>query len=193
MIFLASNSPRRAELLRQIGVAFKTLPVDIDESLLANESAESYVCRIAGNKANAGEDLISALTKVAPVLAADTIINIDGNIVGKPADIPDCRRILAKLSGRQHQVLSAVALKYRGELQVRLSVSQVSFRPLDEGEIEAYCSGDEPLDKAGAYAIQGKAAVFIDNMEGSYSSVMGLPLFETAELLKRAGIAVLRS
>ncbi len=190
MIYLASSSPRRAELLGQIGIEFEILKVDIDESRKTTESAEQYVCRMAKTKAKAGNNMVSS---TAPVIAADTIITIDGNILGKPDDCSHCREILAELSGRQHQVLSAVALNYEGEIKLRISNNKVSLRELEAAEIEAYCAGDEPLDKAGAYAIQGRAAVFIDHLEGSYSSVMGLPLFETAELLKQVGIAVLKS
>jgi len=187
MIYLASSSPRRAELLAQIGIEFKLLPVEIDESQRDSETADQYVSRMAATKTRAGETMVFA---GAPILAADTIITIDGNIVGKPTDHLHCRSILAQLSGRQHTVLSAVALNYEGEIKLKVSKSRVGFRALAAIEIEAYCGSDEPLDKAGAYAIQGKAAIFIDYLEGSYSSVMGLPLFETAELLKQVGIAV---
>jgi septum formation protein len=190
MIYLASNSPRRAELLRQIGIQFEVIGVDIDESKNDVESADEYVCRMAETKAQVGKLMA---TGDSPVLAADTIITIDGNIVCKPSDHLHCREILARLSGRQHMVLSAVALNYRGEVKLKISKNRVSFRHLEATEIEAYCAGDEPLDKAGAYAIQRKAAVFIEHLEGSYSSVMGLPLFETAELLKQVGTAVLKT
>ena len=189
MIYLASSSPRRAHLLKQIGIPFEVLRVDIDESIKAAESAEQYVCRMAETKALAGGKLLSGN---ATVIAADTIITIDGKILGKPDDGSHCQEILAKLSGRQHLVLSAVALNSEGETRLKVSTNKVSFRQLDAAEIAAYCASDEPLDKAGAYAIQGRAAVFIDHLDGSYSSVMGLPLFETAELLKQVGIAVLK-
>ena len=192
MIFLASSSQRRAELLRQIGIDFKILETSIDESRLPAESAEEYVCRMAETKARAGEKMVSAMAEPLPVLAADTIISIDGSIVGKPGDSQDCRRILANLSARRHQVLSAVVLVYAGRLELKISLNQVKFRTLEEWEVEAYCAQEEPFDKAGAYAIQGKAAIFIEHLEGSYSSVMGLPLFETAELLQQAGISVLK-
>jgi len=189
MIYLASRSPRRSILLNQIGIPFKVLNVDIDESKQADESAEQYVCRMAETKALEGKNMISV---DAPIIAADTIITIDDKILGKPHDRSQCREILASLSGRQHQVLSAVALYSEGETRIKISNNTVSFRRLEASEIEAYCASDEPLDKAGAYAIQGRAAVFIDRLDGSYSSVMGLPLFETAELLKQVGIAVLK-
>jgi septum formation protein len=190
MIYLASSSPRRADLLRQIGIEFQVLAVNVDESKTATESAERYVSRMSETKAQAGRSMLSA---DAPVLAADTIITIDGNIVGKPSDHFCCQQILAKLSGRKHQVLSAVALHFEGKTRLKFSKNQVTFRALEATEIEAYCASNEPLDKAGAYAIQGKAAIFIDHLEGSYSSVMGLPLFETADLLKQVGITVLKS
>ena len=192
VIYLASSSQRRAELLRQIGIEFKILEVNIDESRLATESAGAYVSRMAEVKARAGRKMLSNHSELLPVLAADTIISIDGSIIGKPDKSQDCRAILTKLSARQHQVLSAVAVSFRNRLELKVSVNQVRFRALEEWEIEAYCAQDEPLDKAGAYAIQGKAAIFIEYMEGSYSSVMGLPLFETAELLRQAGISVLK-
>lgn len=187
MIYLASNSPRRAELLRQIGIKFQVLSVNIDESSHVAESAEQYVLRMAKDKAHAGRSMISASS---PVLAADTIISIDGNIVGKPVDPAHCRKMIAQLSGRRHAVLSAVALSYQNDIKLKVCKSWVSFRHLEAAEIEAYCASGEPVDKAGAYAIQGKAAVFIENLEGSYSCVMGLPLFETAELFKQTNIAV---
>ena len=189
MIYLASSSPRRADLLRQISIEFEVLHINIDESQNASESAECYVSRICQTKARAGRNIAPT---GGPVLAADTIITIDGKIVGKPKNHLCCREILSTLSGREHQVLSAVALDHGGEIRQKVSKNQVSFRALEGSEIEAYCACSEPYDKAGAYAIQGKAAIFIDHMAGSYSSVMGLPLFETAELLKQAGITVLK-
>ena len=198
MIYLASKPPRRAELLRQIGVDFVVHDVDIDESRLPAEPASEYVCRMATSKARiaAGQivDELMAAGKMAgrlescAVLAADTTIALDDDIIGKPADRDQCRCILERLSARQHQVLTAVALATAGDIAVRLTRNRVSFKPLSTAEIEAYCATAEPMDKAGAYAIQGKAALFIDHLEGSYSAVMGLPLFETAELLRNADI-----
>jgi septum formation protein len=193
MIYLASKSPRRAELLRQIGVNFKILHTAIDESQLANETVHDYVCRMAETKVLCSEKNLAADVERLPILGADTIISIDGNIVGKPVDSNDCCSILTRLSARRHQVLSAVAMSYQGRIDLKVSVSQVTFRSLGKSEIMNYCADREPMDKAGAYAIQGKAAIFIEHMEGSYSSVMGLPLFETAGLLRQAGIAVLQS
>jgi septum formation protein len=194
MIYLASRSPRRAELLRQIGVDFVVHDVDIDESRLPAEAAGEYVCRMASTKARiAAGQIVDELVATGrqescAVLAADTTIALDGDIIGKPADRDQCRCILQRLSARQHQVLTAVALATAGDIAVRLTRNRVSFKPLSTVEIEAYCATAEPMDKAGAYAIQGKAALFIDHLEGSYSAVMGLPLFETAELLRNADI-----
>jgi septum formation protein len=195
MIYLASQSPRRAELLRQIGVQFEVRAADVDESQRRGEAADAYVCRVAGDKASvvaaqlASEQLASEQL-AAVVLAADTTIALAGRIIGKPRDDADCCCILRQLSGREHTVLSAVALVQQGRLDYRLSRNRVWFRKLDDREIESYCASAEPMDKAGAYAIQGKAAVFIERLEGSYSAVMGLPLCETAVLLGNAGIEI---
>ena len=188
MVYLASRSPRRAELLRQIGVDFAIYDIDIDESRLAAESASDYVCRMATTKARVAAEQIAKPQKPDVVLAADTIISLDDDIIGKPTDRDQCRCILERLSARQHQVLTAVAVASAGDISLRLSRNRVSFRSLSAPEIESYCASTEPMDKAGAYAIQGKAALFIDHLEGSYSAVMGLPLFETAELLRNADI-----
>jgi septum formation protein len=203
MIYLASRSPRRAELLRQIGVEFLLHDIDIDESRLPAESATDYVCRIATSKARIAAAEIAAEQSVderivhelragqqesCVVLAADTTIALDDDIIGKPADRDQCRRILERLSARQHLVLTAVVLATEDDFALRLTHNRVSFRSLSAQEIESYCATEEPMDKAGAYAIQGKAARFIDHLEGSYSAVMGLPLFETAELLRNADI-----
>lgn len=193
MIYLASSSPRRAELLRQIGVEFEGLAVDIDESKLGHESAAEYVCRMARCKAEKANEQIMASPDPYPVLAADTIITLDGGIIGKPADVEQCHSILQQLSAKQHLVLTAVALATAADTNVRLSVNRVSFRRISAAEIESYCASAEPQDKAGAYAIQGRAAIFIEHLEGSYSSVMGLPLFETAELLESVNIVLFKS
>jgi septum formation protein len=193
MIYLASSSPRRAELLRQIGVEFEGLSVDIDESKLGHESAAEYVCRMARCKAQKAHEQIRGSPDQYPVLAADTIITLDGGIIGKPADVDQCHSILQQLSAKQHLVLTAVALATAADTSVRLSVNRVSFRRISAAEIESYCATAEPRDKAGAYAIQGRAAIFIEHLEGSYSSVMGLPLFETAELLESVNIVLFKS
>jgi septum formation protein len=188
MIYLASRSPRRAELLHQIGVEFLVHDIDIDESRSPAESVAEYVCRMATSKARIAAEQIAGRQESGVILAADTIIALDDDIIGKPADRDQCRCILGQLSARQHLVLTAVALAAQGDIAMRLTRNQVSFRSLSTQEIESYCATAEPMDKAGAYAIQGKAAVFIDHLEGSYSAVMGLPLFETAELLRNADI-----
>jgi len=187
-IYLASASPRRRELLRQIGVTFRVIGAELDETALKGESPPAYVSRLAEAKAAAGwrgsQDL-----GAAPVLAADTAVVLEGEILGKPADMNDAIAMLLKLSGRAHQVLTAVALRTAAGFEGRLSQSSVTFRSIDPEEARAYWDTGEPRDKAGAYAIQGYAAIFIADLKGSYSGVMGLPLFETAELLKAAGVA----
>lgn len=190
MIYLASASPRRAELLRQINVDFELLPVDIDESVHEHELPTDYVTRMARSKALAGREMLPDKAEGALVLGADTIITIDDKIIGKPVDREQCGCILATLSGREHQVMSAIAVATKSDILYRLSTNQVCFKTLSNAEIEQYCASEEPMDKAGAYAIQGRAAIFIRYLAGSYSSVMGLPLYETAGLLKEAGISV---
>ena len=190
MIYLASRSPRRAELLRQLGIEFEVHAIDIDETRLESESAVEYVCRMATTKARLVVGQLSGQPKDCVVVAADTTIVLDGDTIGKPADRDQCGCILKQLSARQHLVLSAVALAAQGHVKLRLTQNRVSFRSLSASEIESYCATEEPMDKAGAYAIQGKAARFVEHLEGSYSAVMGLPLFETAELLEGVDIAI---
>ncbi len=181
-IYLASASPRRGELLRQIGVAHEVRPVDIDESPAAGEVPTAYALRLAQAKARA---LWEGLAEVErrPVLAADTTVALGTAILGKPAGRDEAAAMLARLSGREHQVHTAVAVLHEGGAAARLSSSTVAFRPLTSSEIDWYWETGEPADKAGAYAVQGKAAIFIRQLSGSYSGVMGLPLFETWELL----------
>jgi septum formation protein len=186
-IYLASGSPRRRELLRQIGVSFRVIGAELDESARSGESAAAYVSRLAEAKAAVGWET-SRDHCAAPVLAADTAVVLDGEILGKPADMKAAMAMLLKLSGRAHEVLTAIALRTAAGLELKVSRSLVSFRTVDPGEARAYWDTGEPRDKAGAYAIQGYAAVFIADLKGSYSGVMGLPLFETAELLKAAGV-----
>lgn len=181
-IALASRSPRRRELLEQIGIEFEVLDIDIDESWHENEMPEDYVCRIAIEKARAGKKL---LKNNIPVLAADTAVILDGHILGKAENKNDAIAMLTRLSGKTHEVLSAVTVIDTKE-QTKINISKVTFKSLNKEEINAYCETDEPIGKAGGYAIQGKAAVFIERLEGSYSGVMGLPLFETKQLLDRA-------
>lgn len=187
VLCLASASPRRHELLQQIGVRHCIAPADIDESTNSGEMPPAYVLRLARAKAQA---LVSQpQARALPVLAADTAVIVDGEILGKPADAADARQMLTRLAGREHQVLSAVALAQGGDCAELLSVSRVRFAPLSVAAIDHYIASGEPFGKAGAYAIQGLAARFVAHLEGSYSGVMGLPLFETSQLLARAGIA----
>ena len=196
-IYLASNSPRRRELLRQIGVAFDALLFrsgsrsddDVDETPLAGESARDYVQRIALAKAAGGAQRVRwrHLPQRA-VLAADTTLELDGAIIGKPDSAAHAREILHTLSGRSHDVLTAVALTDGERTEHRLNVSTVRFRHLAPEDIQRYLATGEAMDKAGAYGVQGHAAVFIEDIRGSYSGIMGLPLFETAQLLTRFGL-----
>jgi septum formation protein len=186
-LILASASPRRCELLTQIGVSFEQQVAAIDETPGAAESPADYVARVALEKARA---VHAAGRSELPVLGADTAVVVDGAILGKPADLDHARNMLRQLSARAHQVFSAVALVAQREA-VAVHCSKVWFRQLSDGEIEAYWRSGEPRDKAGAYAIQGLAATFIQRLDGSYSGVMGLPLYETAGLLQDFGIEVL--
>lgn len=199
-VFLASRSPRRQELLRQLGVRFDELrfreapgrPADVVEGALDSEPPHHYVERIARTKATVGwQQVQRRVLPLHPVLAADTEVALDGAIFGKPADAADAVRMLTRLAGRTHQVLTAVALRWQEELLVEVSRTEVTFRALTAQDIERYVATGEPFDKAGAYAIQGRAAAFTSRIEGSYSGVMGLPLYETAELLARIGFPVL--
>lgn len=181
-IVLASTSPRRQALLAQIGVEFKRLDIRVEESPQPAERPTSYVYRLALAKARAGWRQQPPLGRL-PVLGADTAVVVENEILGKPADRAQAGMMLARLSGRSHRVLTAVVLTDGDEAQYRLSVSTVTFKRLTKDECEAYLASGEGLDKAGAYAIQGWAALFISRLEGSYSGVMGLPLYETGELL----------
>ncbi len=185
-IYLASQSPRRRELLQQLGVEYLALAVEIDESWQQDEEAGAYVSRLAVEKAQAGATLCTH-PEMRPVLGADTAVVVDGSVLGKATDTAGAIAMLTRLSGRMHQVYSAVAMLAAEIEVVRLSVTCVWMRPLSGEEIETYCKTSEPLGKAGGYAIQGRAAAFIERIEGSYSGVVGLPLFETAELLLQAG------
>jgi len=189
-IILASASPRRQELLQQIGVDFRVISQDIDESLRQDEPAADYVLRMANAKAD------SALTSLAQddqsvVLAADTIVVCDGEVMGKPADRDSAVGMLLKLSAREHHVFSAITVATQQQRFSAMSDSVVCFRAITLDEAEDYWRSTEPIGKAGAYAIQGRAAIFVKQLSGSYSSVMGLPLYETAELLSRFDIKVL--
>ena len=186
-VVLASASPRRRELLQQIGLRCRVLPVAIDEAQLAGEAPADYVTRLAREKALAASALSECDTSL-PVLGADTIVELDGELLGKPADSGQAEAMLARLSGNRHRVHTAVAVICNGEVNTRLQTSRVSFAELGPAQIHAYVASGEPLDKAGAYGIQGGAAAFIRHLEGSFSSVMGLPLYETAALLAHCGV-----
>jgi len=188
-IYLASQSPRRAALLRQIGVGFEVLPVEVDEAMLAAETPGDYARRLAMEKAQAGWHALPR-ERQRPVLGADTIVIAADSVLGKPAYREQAITMLLALSGTTHEVITAVAMA-GDQVVVRSQCSRVTFRTLTRRECEAYWASGEPRDKAGAYAIQGLAAMFVTRLEGSYSGVVGLPLYETAELLKTFGIAVL--
>lgn len=181
-IYLASQSPRRKQLLEQIGVAYQVQPIHVDESQLPGEAPEICVLRLALTKARTGWQTL-ALEQRRPVLGADTAVVIDGEMLGKPKDRTQGLAMLARLSGRSHVVMTGVALVAERETS-RLSVTNVLFRVTSQAEREAYWETGEPCDKAGSYAIQGRGAMFISHIEGSFSGVMGLPLYETAELLQ---------
>ena len=201
-IYLASRSPRRRELLTQIGVRFDLLMFrgipredpDVDEAVLPQESPEDYVVRVTLAKAEAGVRRIRERHLIPhPVLAADTTVEIDGGIIGKPEHEADAVAILQHLSGRSHRVLTAVVVSdggQAGHTEHLLNISEVRFRPLGNEEIRRYVASGEPLDKAGAYGIQGRAAIFVEEIKGSYTGIMGLPLYETALLLRRFGYPI---
>ena len=184
MLYLASQSPRRRELLQQAGVVFSVLDVDVPEHRAAGESPQDYVHRVAREKARAGLAQLGADAVGAVVLGADTEVVLDGDVFGKPADGDDATTMLRRLSGRTHEVISAVWLVAEGREQGDVCVSRVRFAKLDEASIAAYVASGESFGKAGAYAIQGRGATLIEHLDGSYSGVMGLPLFETVRLLK---------
>jgi septum formation protein len=185
-VYLASASPRRSELLRQIGVPFEVKPADVPEERLPGETPEAYVLRVAVAKADAVWDAVRHEPR--PVLAADTAVVLDGEVLGKPSAAAEAAAMLERLSGRSHRVLTAVALRHGGGVETALSQSEVRFRATTAAERVAYCATGEPFDKAGGYGIQGHAAVFVAELKGSYSGVVGLPLFETAALLARGGV-----
>jgi septum formation protein len=187
-IILASASPRRKELLDQIKVAYRIHPVDLDETPLPNESPLDYVQRLAAEKSAA---CVAQMGADLPVLAADTAVVLGDLIMGKPKDRDDALAMLRQLSGKIHRVYSAISLRGREHGQA-VSITEVTFRPLTEREIEAYWQSGEPVDKAGSYAIQGLGGVFVASINGSFSGVVGLPLFETSELLSRQGIGLFK-
>ena len=196
-IYLASKSPRRRELLRQIGVDFELLMLrsdgprgpDVTEEVNPGEAPADYVARVAKEKAAFAASIIQQRRMPArPVLSADTTVTIDGAILGKPANYAEAVTMLEQLSGRTHRVLTTVAVKYNDFSGFVTQVSDVRFGQLTPAAIQAYCMSQEPYDKAGGYGIQGTAALFVEHIEGSHSGIMGLPLYETAQLLRQAGL-----
>jgi septum formation protein len=192
-IYLASRSPRRRELLKQIGVAFEVLVlrdhpgrnVDVDESQQPGERPDDYVRRVGRAKADSGwQRILQRRLRPFPVLAADTVVCVEDVILGKPPDAAHAAKMLRLLSGREHRVLTAVCLKFDDRRELLVSESRVTFAELSQTEIDAYVASGESSDKAGAYAIQGRAGAFITELHGSYSGVMGLPLYETAQLIR---------
>jgi septum formation protein len=200
-IYLASRSPRRRELLKQIGVAFQLFQLreesgrdpDVDETPGRNETPGEYVVRIARTKAEVAAHYMQrrALSQRWPVLAADTTVVCGGRIIGKPENNDEAAAMLKDLAGKQHEVVTAVALAFNDRIETALSESKVWFRDLAQDEIRRYVAMGESLDKAGGYAVQGRAGAFITRIDGSYSGVVGLPLAETAALLAKAGIDTL--
>lgn len=199
-IYLASKSPRRRELLRQIGIEFELLLLrdqtprgpEVSEIVEPNESAEDYVARVTLEKASfAQKTMWWRKLPLRPILAADTTVTLNGRILGKPADETEAIAMLRALSGRTHQVLTHVVVLHNEQIFQTTQRSNVEFATLSDDAIRAYCATSEPYDKAGAYGIQGHAALFIQNIAGSYSGIMGLPLFETGKLLEQAGLHIL--
>jgi septum formation protein len=195
-LYLASRSPRRRELLHQIGIDFDTVvfragmraDLETDETPLSGEDPVAYVERIARAKALHGLKIVEERRlPMRPVLSADTTLEFEGEIIGKPADMADAMQILKRLSGQTHRVLTGVAVNHLGHVEYLLSRSEVRFRAIDEEEIRHYVMSGEPMDKAGAYGIQGRAGLFVEHLSGSYTGVMGLPVCETGELLKKLG------
>lgn len=190
MIYLASTSPRRRELLTQLGLPFKVLDIDVNEQRKDGETPHEMVRRLAQAKARAGFEGLAVVDQ-APVVGGDTIVVRDEEVLGKPENSVRAERMLRSLSGRMHVVLSGVAVTTGDVTSVRVNETRVWFRALSTAERTAYCATGEPMDKAGGYGIQGVAASFIERIEGSHTGVMGLPLFETAELLGEVGMVLL--
>ncbi|HKJ70263.1 MAG TPA: Maf family protein [Gammaproteobacteria bacterium] len=190
-LYLASRSPRRAELLDQLGLAHHVLDADVDEAHRAGETPEAYAERVAVDKAEAGAAAAGLPAAGGLALGADTAIELGGRLLGKPADADEARAYLTALSGRRHDVLSAVAGCDGVRSACRISRTTVTMRVIPPEEIEAYLATGEAADKAGAYAVQGRAAVFVERLEGSYSAVMGLPLYDTDQILKQFGWSAL--
>ena len=191
IVYLASRSPRRVELLAQIGIHCEILPADIDESAHLDESPTEYVMRLAGQKAQACLQHPQVISKPMPVIGADTTVELNGMILGKPDNDQDAKAMLQALSGQIHQVHTAVALAWQGQVKTLLSTTRVSMMPLSDAQIDAYVHTGEPRDKAGSYGIQGLAGAWITHIDGSYTGVMGLPVYETASLLRTHGLMVI--
>lgn len=191
LIYLASASPRRRELLEQLGLLLQRIHADIDETPHPGENAADYALRLALEKAAAGWRVVAEGGLPAhPLLAADTTVTLDGEIFGKPVDEQDARRMLHLFSGRTHQVITALAVRLGEQVEHAVSITDVTFGTLSEHDISRYLDTGEPFDKAGAYGIQGMAGVFVQRIDGSFTGVMGLPLFETAQLLGRFGLVL---
>ena len=192
-IYLASRSPRRRQLLKQVGISFEMRPVNIDEMMEKGETPADYVCRMARAKAELGWlKLIQRRLPLRPLLAADTVVVFRGKIIGKPDSLAHGRKMLSSLSGQTHKVLTAVAVISKDKIQESLSTTTIRFRDISQSEITNYLNGTESHDRAGCYAMQGRAAVFIIKISGSYSGALGLPIFETAQLLEKFNIEILR-
>lgn len=200
VIYLASRSPRRRELLVRIGVKFEMLlfrdgsrqDEETVEDPLPGEPPDDYVRRVTRQKVDAAWQrvVVRRGLRRMPILAADTTVALANEMLAKPVDAADAARMMRLLSGTRHRVLTAVAIAFEGRVEMRVSESLVTFCPLDEARIESYIASGEPFDKAGGYGIQGRAGAFVSRLEGSYTGVMGLPLFETAELLRQFGVTV---
>lgn len=190
--YLASSSPRRWDLLRQLGLELLPLKSEIDETPKVNETAKDYCLRMALEKnAEAQKHRIAADLAAYPILTADTTVSLHGQIFGKPRDADDAAHMLGQLSGQVHQVLTAVCVSVEQQLFYCIQTSDVTFKKLTEPEIRAYIATGETMDKAGAYAVQGLGGLFIENLNGSFTGVMGLPVYETAKLLKKCGVSIL--
>ncbi|MFZ7259596.1 Maf family protein [Avibacterium avium] len=195
-LYLASQSPRRLQLLQQLGLKVEIFNADIDETPKADEQPVDYVRRMAQEKNHAARQQLEKLANFAPhlpILSADTSVVCDGQILGKPQNHAQAAQMLRLLSDRTHQVLTAVCVSLPDQKHSLVQTSQVTFKPLTEQEISAYIRTGEPMDKAGAYGIQGVGGIFISHIEGNFSGVMGLPVFETAELLRQVGVDLFSS
>ncbi|MBP6116838.1 MAG: septum formation inhibitor Maf [Neisseriaceae bacterium] len=191
-IYLASGSPRRHELIQQLGLTTHKLPSSIDETPHPNEAAQAYTERMAQEKSRHAQAHHQAANLAqAPILTADTSVALNGQIFGKPTDAAEAVTMLSALAGNTHQVITVVGVFHQGQYQHVTQISDVTFAPLTQAQIERYVASGEPMDKAGAYGIQGLGGVFVSHLSGSFTGVMGLPLFETVQLLKRCGLDLL--